>query len=124
MRGKSPAGRSGRRSLTYVAIATVEDSLVAAAVLADPGQRLDDAQTELLPLLALVHGDILDMPHTAESTQELAFDEDSADRDDTVRRFVNDDNGVVCAGSGAQRFELGKPRVLTRGGDDSENRKH
>ena len=93
-----PHATSADQRLTYVAIATVEDSLVAAAVLADPGQRLDDAQTELLPLLALVHGDIFDMPHTAKPTQELAFDEDGADRDDTVGRLVDDDDGVVCAG--------------------------
>ena len=77
-------GTSRRGSLTYVAIVAVQDRLVAPAVLADGGQRLDDAQTELLALLALVDGDILDMAHAPEATEELALEKDSTDRDNTI----------------------------------------
>ena len=88
---------SADQRLTYVAIAAVENRLVAATVLADSSEGLDDAQAKLLALLALVDGDVLDVAYGAEPAEELAFDEDGADGDDAVGRAVDDDDGVVCA---------------------------
>ena len=39
-------------------------------------ERVDDAQTQLLPLLRLVDRDVLDVAHRAEVAQELALEED------------------------------------------------
>ena len=60
-----------RRSLTYVAFAAVQDRLVAPAVLADTGERLDDAQAELLALLVLCDGDILDVADGAKAVDAV-----------------------------------------------------
>ena len=115
---------SADQRLTYVAIAAVENCLVAAAVLADAREGLDDAQTELLALLALVDGDVLDVADAAEPAQELALDEDGADRDDAVRRLVDDHDPVVRARGRAQRVELRDPRLLARVRHDREHREH
>ena len=108
---------------TYILIVTVENRLVAPAVLADARERMNNTQAELLALLALVYGDILDMAHAAKSAQELALDEDSADGDDAVRRLVDDDNAVVRPRCRTQRLELRAPPFLTGVGNDGENRK-
>ena len=109
------------RSLTYVAIAAVQDRLIAPAVLADARERMNNTQAELLALLGLVHGDILDMAHAAKPTEKLALDEDSAHRDDSVRGLVDNDDGVVCARCSTDCFELCAPCLFTRVGDDSKN---
>lgn len=119
-----PRAERRSRGLTYVAIAAVEDRLVAPTVLADSGERVDDAQAELLPLLALVDGDVLDVPDAPEPAQELALDEHAADPDDAVRRAVNDDDGVVCAGGSTQCLELRAPRLFARVGDDGQDAEH
>lgn len=119
-----PRAERRSRGLTYVAVAAVEDRLVAAAVLADSGERVDDAQAELLALLALVDGDVLDVPDAAEPAQELALDEHAADADDAVRRTVDDHDGVVCAWGGAQRVELRAPRLFARVRDDGQDAEH
>lgn len=119
-----PRAERRSRALTYVAIAAVQDRLVAAAVLADSGERVDDAQAELLALLALVDGDVLDVADAAEPAQELALDEHAADAHDAVRRAVNDDDGVVCAWGSAESVELCAPRLLARVGDDGQDAEH
>ena len=49
-----------------VRLAAVEDALVAPDLLGDVVQRLDDAQPELLALLVLGDGDVLDVADLAE----------------------------------------------------------
>lgn len=49
-----------------VRLAAVEDALVAADFLGDVVERLDDAQTELLALLVLGDGDVLDVADLSE----------------------------------------------------------
>lgn len=44
-----------------VRLAAVEDALVAADLLGDVVERLDDAEAELLALLVLCDGDVLDV---------------------------------------------------------------
>lgn len=107
----------------HVVVAAVEDRLVAPADLADVRERLDDAQPELLPLLALVHRDVLDVPDAPEPAQELALREERADRDDAVRRAVHDDDGEVRRGQArrADRGELRAPGGLARVGHDGEH---
>ena len=112
---------SADQQLTYVAIAAVENRLVAAAVLADSSEGLDDAQAKLLALLALVDGDVLDVADGAEPAEELALDEDGADGDDAVGRAVDDDDGVVGAGRRAEGVELRAPGVLAGVCDDGED---
>lgn len=109
---------------TYIVIAAVKDCLVAPAVLADIRERLDDPQPELLPLLALVDCDILNVADAAETSEELAFNEDAADGDDSVCRFVDDDERVVRVRCGAHGVELRLPCCLAwvgRHGEDAED---
>ena len=61
------------------------------------------------------------MADGAEPAEELALDEERADGDDAVRGLVDDDERVVGARRGAQRFELGLPGGLARVGDDGED---
>ena len=112
---------SADQRLTYVAIAAVQNRLVAAAVLANSSERLDDAQPKLLALLALVDGDVLDVADGAEPAEELALDEDGADGDDAVGRAVDDDDGVVGARRRAEGVELRAPGVLAGVCDDGED---
>jgi hypothetical protein len=84
---------------------------------------LDDAYPELLSLLLLVHGDILNVAHAAQSAQELALDKQRASAYDSVRRLVDYNERVVRLRGRAHRIELGDPRRFTEIGRDSENRK-
>lgn len=49
-----------------VGLAAVEDGLVAADLLGDEVQRLDEAEAELLALLVLCDGDVLDVAYQAQ----------------------------------------------------------
>lgn len=49
-----------------VRLAAVEDALVAADLLGDEVERLDDAEAELLALLVLCDGDVLDVADLSE----------------------------------------------------------
>lgn len=61
---------------SFVGLATVEDALVAADVLRDVVEGLDDAQPKFLALLVLGHGDVLDVTDQAHVVDELALDDD------------------------------------------------
>ena len=84
-------------------------------------EGLDDALTELLALLILVDGNVLNVTDGAEPAEELAFDEDAADADDVVAGVVDDDEGVVCAGYCAHGVELVHPGCFAEVVDDGEN---
>lgn len=107
--------------LTYIGVAAVQDGLVATVVLTDVCEGLYDAQSEFFALLALVDGNVLDVPDAAETTKELAFDEDGADTYDTVAGIVDDDEGVVCIGEGTHGMELVHPGCFTKVVDDGED---
>lgn len=83
----------------YVLIAAVEDSLVTSEAFADTRESLNDSQAELLSLLAVIHGDILNVSHRAQPTQELALNEDGANADNAVRSLVDDNDGEVGVGA-------------------------
>lgn len=90
--------RPSQRRRTYIGIAAVQDGLVAPIVLTDVREGLDDALTELLALLALVDGNVLNVTDATETAEELAFDEDATDANDAVAGVVDEDEGVVCSG--------------------------
>lgn len=100
------------RGLTNIRVTAVQDSLIAPAVLADPSQRLDDAQADLLPLDILVHRDVLNVSHTPESAQELALDEDTSDANDPVRVAVDYDECVVGVRALLLLVELRNPGLF------------
>lgn len=52
---------------TLVGFAAVEDALVAANLLGDVVEGLDDSETELLALLVLCDGDIFDVAYGAQA---------------------------------------------------------
>lgn len=52
---------------TLVGFAAVEDALVAADLLGDVVEGLDDSETELFALLVLCDGDIFDVAHGAQA---------------------------------------------------------
>jgi hypothetical protein len=112
---------------TFVGLAAVQDTLVAADLLGDVVERLDDSETELLALLVLCDGDILDVADGAKAVNavedlvslavydrgnrvdsraignsQLALGNQSTSADDRTlftRGVLNDDN-VVAASSG------------------------
>jgi hypothetical protein len=54
-----------------VRLATVQDTLVTSDLGSNEVERLDDAQPELLALLVLRDGDVLDMTHEAEAVDAV-----------------------------------------------------
>jgi hypothetical protein len=70
--------------LTNVIIATIQNTLITPRVLTDVCQRLNDPQTQLLPLLVLVHSDVLYVTDAAQPSKELALDEEGTDADNRV----------------------------------------
>lgn len=81
-------------------------------------ESLNDTEAKLLALVVFVDGDILDVADAAETTEELALDEDGANSDDLVVRLVEDDDGEVCARRCAHGVELIDPRYLAEVVDD------
>jgi hypothetical protein len=69
---------------TYIRRRAVQNRLVSAHGLADAREGLDDAEPELLPLLALVDGNVLNVADGAEPAEELALHEDAANGNDCV----------------------------------------
>ena len=101
-----------------VGLAAVQDSLVAANLLGDVVERLDDAQAQLLALLVLGNGDVLDMAYEAEAVDavventrsataeenqsmledsQLALDYQRSGADDLCAAGVVNDEDVVAA---------------------------
>ena len=85
---------------------------------------MDDPKTELLALLFLVNGYVLNVPNASQSTEELAFDEESADANDTVCGLVDHDNGVIGISRSLDGVKLGQPCIFTGVGDNSEDFEH
>ena len=54
-----------------VGLAAVEDGLVAADLLGDEVERLDEAQAELLALLVLRHRDVLDVAYETQAVDTV-----------------------------------------------------
>jgi hypothetical protein len=86
-------------------------------------EGLDDTKAKFLALLAFVDGDILNVTNTAETTEELALDEDGTYSNDLVTRLVENDNGEVCTRDCAHGVELVDPCYLAEIVDDGENGK-
>ena len=107
--------------LTYIGVAAVQDGLVATTVLTNVRESLDDALTEFFALLALVDGNVFNVPDAAETAEELAFNENAADTDDTVTGIVDDDEGIVCFWDGAHGVELVHPGCFTEVVDDGKH---
>lgn len=81
--------------LTYVVVAAVQDGLVRSKRLAHTGQGLDNPQTQLLPLLSLIHRDILDVSNGSQTPQELLLHEHGPGADHLVIHPGYDDDGKV-----------------------------
>lgn len=109
------------RGLTNIRVTAVQDGLIAPAVLADPSQRLDDAQAYLLPLDILVHRDVLNVSDAPESTQELALNENTSDTDDPVCVTVDYDECVVGVRAVLLLVELRDPGLFARVGDHGQH---
>lgn len=61
-------------------------------------QRLNNPQPQLLPLLALLDSNVLDMADQTERVDELALDNQAPRADDAVRAIADDQQEVlVCA---------------------------
>ena len=84
-------------------------------------ERLNDALTEFFALLALVYGNVLNVPDEAKTAQELAFNEDGANANDAVTRIVDDDEGVVYPGDDTHGLELLHPGFFTEVVDDGKH---
>ena len=69
-------------------ITAVQDRLITTTVLANPRQRLDNPQPQLLPLLILVHRNIFNMTDASQAPQELALDKHRTNSDDTTAENV------------------------------------
>lgn len=115
---------SCRKVLTYVLVATVQDSLVASTVLADTCQSLDDAETKFLPLLTFVNGNIFNVANASETAEEFPLDEDGSNRDNPVRGLVYDDYPIVCVCCRLRGVELRDPSLLAWVCNHSEDREH
>jgi len=109
-----------------ISLTAVQDSLVRSHALADRGERLDNPQPKLLPLHALINGNILDMSDGAEAANELALEEDSANTNERVRGAINDDDGEIRLGRWGVRLgrvELGEVLLVASVWCLSEHRK-
>jgi hypothetical protein len=58
-----------------VRLTAIQNTLIAADLLGHGIQGLDDAQTELLPLLVLGHGNVFNVTDEPEVVDELALDD-------------------------------------------------
>jgi len=106
------------QGLTNIIFAAVQDCLITPDVLTDIRERLDNSQSQLLPLLLLIHRNVLNVPHASQAPQELAFDENTADSNDLVGPLVYYDDWVVCARGGTHGIELRDPGSFSGIGDD------
>jgi hypothetical protein len=96
---------------TNVCLAAVEDRLVAAHVLRELRERLNDAETEFLALHLAGNGDVLDMPDAAEPAQKFALHKDPTGTDDLIGLARDDDEDVVRPRLAAHISELSRPRL-------------
>lgn len=83
-----------------VGVAAVEDALVAANLFGDEIEGLDESEAELLALLVLGDGNVLDVADLAQAVDELVLDYQGASSHDRVLLAVgvfNDNNVVILA---------------------------
>ena len=82
-------------------ITTIQNRLITPTSFTNTRQRINNSQTNLLPLLRLIDGDIFNVADESQVTQEFPLDENTAGADDTVGLFVDDDDEEVgvCAGA-------------------------
>ena len=85
--------------LTDVVVAAVQDGFVASRIFTDSSEHLDNPQTELAALHALVNRDIFDMADTSKVASKLLLQEDRANADDGVCLAQNDDQRVIGVGT-------------------------
>jgi len=62
------------------------------------------------------------MSNTAQASQELVLNEHTTDSNNLVCRFVNDDQGKICARCSTEQVKARLVRRKTRVGNKSENR--
>ena len=80
--------------------------LVAADLLSDVVERLNDAQAQLLALLVLRDSNILDVADEPQAMDELALDDERARADDALRRVRDADQKVRVAARRHPRVPL------------------
>jgi len=85
--------------LTDVVIVAVQNSLVASYTLTNCSKRLDNPQTKLAALHALVNRNVLDMADTPEAASELLLQEDRANTNNGICLARNDDQRIVGVGT-------------------------
>jgi hypothetical protein len=78
-----------------VRLATIQNTLIAPDLLGDVVERLDDAQTKLLALLVLGHGNVLDVANEPEVVDEFALDDEGAGADDLGRGVEDGEEEVL-----------------------------
>jgi len=111
-----------QKTLTNIFVTAVQNRLVAPLTLTDTRQSLNDAQTKLLALDLWVDSNILYMSNTAQASQKLVLNEHTADSNDLVCRFVNDDQGKICARCSTEQVEARLVCSKTRVGNKGKNR--
>lgn len=82
-----------------VIVAAVQDGLVASHPLADSSERLDNPQTKLATLHALINRNILDMANTSKVASELLLQENRANAYNGVCLARDDNQRVVGVGT-------------------------
>lgn len=84
---------------SLIRLTAVQDRLVAANLLSDKVQRLNNSQTQLLALLVLGDSNVLDVADQTELVDELALDDEGAGADDLLFAVEDADQKVgVVAG--------------------------
>lgn len=81
--------------LTNVFVTAIQDGLIATDGLGYTSESLNNSQSQLLPLLSLINGNILDMPNSTEISQELLLNENVPSCDNLVGALQNNDNREV-----------------------------
>jgi len=90
-----------------VLITAVQNGLITPQSLTNPNERLNNPQTDFLPLLFRIDCDIFDMSHLAQSTKEFLLDEESADAYYFVCGSIEDDEGEIGVWTGFEGGEVG-----------------
>ena len=106
----------------FVSFATVQNGLVAAHLLRDIVQSLDDAQSKLLSLLVLRNRDVFNVANHSHIVNELALNYDGSGSNNCIAR-VTDNKDIVGVVPG--RHEVVSVIKLLFGGfaHQSENAK-
>mmetsp|Transcript_7403 Transcript_7403/g.18496 ORF Transcript_7403/g.18496 Transcript_7403/m.18496 type:complete len:206 (+) Transcript_7403:43-660(+) len=94
-----------------VVLRAVEDELVAAHLLGDELEVLDDLEPQALPPHVLVHNHILHVPHKPTPPDELVLHQQGRARDDLVGRELLSHNDEVAPAL-AHLLELLKPHAV------------